>query len=147
MLLKLLGAVWNWWFRLPDKLRFLLVGGFNATVSYILYVLMILWWGAQYYQMALMWSWIISSFSSFTTQKIFVFCTRGKWSKWIKEYIKCLGVWVTSYIINAVILELLVNGIKMNPYIGQIIATACTTITGYILMKYFAFNNKKSPLK
>ena len=35
---KLILAVWNFWFKLPEKIRFLLVGGFNAVVSYLMFV-------------------------------------------------------------------------------------------------------------
>ena len=143
-LIDIFWKIWNFWFKLPDKIRFLLVGGFNATVQYLLYVCFLFFGGEENYQKALIWSWIISSLSSFATQKIFVFCTKGKLIDWIKEYIKCLGVWVTSYIINAVILEILVNYFAVNPYFAQVIAVACTTITSYILLKYFAFGHKKS---
>lgn len=141
LILKVFWAVWHWWFRLPDKIRFVLVGGFNATVQYVLYVLLLWWWGENYYQAALIASWVLSTFSSFTTQKIFVFCTYGKWHDWIREYVKCLGVWVFAYVINAVVLEGLVTWAMINPYVAQIIAIACTTISSYILMKYFAFRH------
>ena len=141
-LVNIFWKIWNFWFALPDKLRFLLVGGFNATVQYLLYVCFLYFVNEEKYQTALILSWIISSVSSFATQKIFVFCTKGKFIDWVKEYIKCLGVWVTSYIINAVILEMLVNYGKINAYAAQIIAVACTTITSYILLKYFAFGHK-----
>lgn len=141
MLIKLFWTIWNLWFKLSDKIRFLLVGGFNACVQYALYALIIWLWDEQHYQVALILSWIISTLSSFTTQKVFVFCTRGKLKDWLKEYIKCLGVWVFAYIINAVILELLVNMVGLNPYIAQIVAIACTTVTSYIMMKYFAFKH------
>ena len=141
MLIKAFWTVWNWWFKLPDKIRFLLVGGFNACVQYALYALIIYFWGQQLYQTALILSWIISTLSSFTTQKIFVFCTRGNLKDWLREYVKCLGTWVLAYIINAVILELLVNLLKLNPYIAQIIAISCTTVTSYVMMKYFAFKH------
>ena len=141
MLIKAFWTVWNWWFKLPDKIRFLLVGGFNALVQYVLYVLLLWWWGDECYQTALIVSWIISTFSSFTTQKIFVFCTRGKWQEWVQEYIKCLGIWVVAYLINAFVLWLLVDFGRINPYGAQILAVACTTISSYILMKYFAFKH------
>ena len=131
--------IWNFWFSLPDKIRFVLVGGFNATVQYLLFALFLWLLGEQKYQFSLVLSWIISSLSSFATQKIFVFCTKGNLAKWIQEYIKCVGVWVTSYFINAVILDLLVRFAGISPYIAQIIAIACTTISSYILFKYFAF--------
>ncbi len=141
--IKIFWTIWNFWFKLPDKIRFLLVGGFNALVQYLIYISFLYFWSEDKYQTALILSWIISSFSSFATQKIFVFCTKGKFIDWIKEYIKCLGVWVVSYTINAVILEILVNYFVINPYLSQIIAITCTTISSYILFKYFAFRHKK----
>jgi putative flippase GtrA len=131
--------IWKWWFRWPDKLRFLCVGSFNALVSYLLYVFLVWCWGENKFQEALIVSWLLSTFSSFATQKIFVFCTKGKFKDWIREYIKCLGVWVISYIINAIVLEMLVKLCDFNVYGAQIIATANTTISSYVLMKYFAF--------
>ena len=143
-LINIFWKTWNFWFSLPDKIRFLLVGGFNATVQYLLYICFLYFGSEDKYQISLILSWIISSFSSFATQKIFVFCTKGKFIDWVKEYIKCIGVWIISYAINAIILEILVNYFAINPYLSQIIAIACTTITSYILFKYFAFKHKKN---
>lgn len=136
---RLFWKVWNFWFALPDKVRFLLVGGFNATIQYLLFVLFLWGFGEDKYQFSLVLSWVISSLSSFVTQKIFVFCTRGNILVWFKEYIKCIGVWIVSYFINAFVLEILVSWVGLNPYIGQILAIACTTVSSYILFKYFAF--------
>ena len=145
--IKIFCKIWNFWFTLPDKIRFLLVGGFNASVQYLLYVCFLFFGGEQNFQSALILSWIVSTFSSFTTQKIFVFCTKGTFLDWVKEYVKCLGVWVLSYVINAIVLELLVTYCKMNVYIAQVIGVACTTITSYILLKYFAFRIRKKGRK
>ena len=139
LFLQIFWAVWNWWFRLPDKLRFLLVGGFNATVAYCLYALLLWIWGDSHYMAALNWSWILSSISSFICQKIFVFCTKGRPLDWLKEYLKCLATWLVSYVINAVVLWALVSRAGMNPYLAQIIAVACTTVSSYCFMKYFVF--------
>ena len=133
--------VWRFWFALPDKVRFVLVGGFNATVQYALDVLILLIWGESIYQTALVASWILSTFSSFATQKVFVFCTKGNLSVWIREYIKCLGVWVVSYGINAGLLGLFVQICGINAYAAQILAIACTTVSSYLLFKYFAFKH------
>ena len=67
-LLKVFWTLWHFWFKLPDKVRFVLVGGFNACVQYVLYVLFLWMMGKAYYQAALVLSWILSTFSSFTTQ-------------------------------------------------------------------------------
>lgn len=141
ILIKLFWRIWNFWFTLPDKLRFVLVGGFNATVQYLLYIVFLLLLGEQKYQFSLISSWVLSTFSSFTTQKIFVFCTRGTFRQWYKEYVKCLGVWVIAYFINAVILDVLVKYVSINVYPAQIIAIVCTTVSSYILFKYFAFKH------
>ena len=141
LIVNLFWKIWRFWFALPDKVRFVLVGGFNATVQYALYVLILLIWGEDFYQTALIASWVLSTFSSFATQKIFVFCTRGNFSVWVKEYVKCLGVWVVSYAINAGLLGLFVQVCSINAYAAQILAIACTTVSSYLLFKYFAFKH------
>ena len=143
LFLRVFWGVWNWWFRLPDKIRFLLVGGFNATVHYSIYALLLWLWGETHYMAALNWSWIISSVSSFICQKVFVFCTKGRLIDWLKEYVKCLATWLISYLINAFVLWLLVDVFNMNPYIAQIIGVACTTVSSYCFMKYFVFRKNK----
>ena len=142
LLINTFWKIWNFWFQLPDKLRFVLVGGFNATVQYLLYILFLYLMGEEKYQIALLLSWIISSFSSFATQKIFVFCTKGNFKIWLKEYSKCVGVWIIAYFINAVILDMLIKFANINAYIAQILAIICTTVSSYILFKYFAFKQQ-----
>ena len=56
------------WFNISDKIRFLLVGGFNAGVSYLMYSAFCIILGETSYQTALAIAWIISSVVSFTTQ-------------------------------------------------------------------------------
>ncbi len=137
--IKAFWAVWNFWFKLPDKIRFLLVGGFNATVSYLMYIGFVLLLGENRYWLSMTLSWVLSSFISFTTQKIFVFCTRGKLADWVREYVKCVGVWIVAYGINTVMLEVFVRALELNVYLAQLLAVFCTTISSYILFKYFAF--------
>ncbi len=127
------------WCSLPDKIRFLLVGGFNAAFSYVIFAAAIHIIGQEYYQLCVALQWIISSFFSFTNQKIFVFCTKGNW---IKEYFKCCTSWVISYIFNALILEFIVRFISKNVYIGQIVSILLASIITYVLFKYFAFRHK-----
>jgi len=37
---ELINKFFNSWFKLPDKVRFILVGGFNAIVSFVIFVLL-----------------------------------------------------------------------------------------------------------
>lgn len=128
--------VWNTWFKIPEKLRFLLVGGFNTVISYFMFLVFTLILGNQRYQICLVFAWIVSSVISFSTQKIFVFCTRGQW---LMEYYKCCMSWMIAYLINAGILEISVRCLRLTPYIGQFLSLLITTVVTYILFKKFAF--------
>lgn len=128
--------VLNIWYKFPQKLRFLLVGGFNTLVSYAFFASFIFILGDQRYQLCLVLAWVLSSFSSFAMQKIFVFCTKGKWCR---EYFRCCVCWVFGYVINAVILEAAVNWGGWNVYPAQAAVIVVTTVVTYLLFKNFAF--------
>ncbi len=130
----------EYWFKLSDKIRFLIVGGFNAGVSYIIYSAICLILGESAYQIALALAWAISSVVSFTTQKFLVFKGNGNW---MKEYIKCCATWFFSYLINAGLLEFIVKVLHLNVFIAQIIATLSAAVFTYFLFKKFAFRIKK----
>lgn len=129
----------KFWFSLSDKIRFLVIGGFNAGVSYLLYSLFCLVWGEGIYQIALALAWAISSVVSFTTQKFLVFESRGNW---LREYAKCCTTWFFSYLINAGLLEFTVKILGLNVFIAQIIATLAAAVFTYCLFKKFAFRHK-----
>ena len=130
----------NFWFNISDKIRFLLVGGFNASVSYVIFSLICLIVGEQYYQASLATSWILSSVISFTTQRCFVFNVEGNL---FKQYCKCCTTWVFSYLINATLLEIFVQRIGLNVYLAQILATLACAIFTYVLLKTFACRRSK----
>ena len=130
----------EYWFKLSDKIRFLIVGGFNAGVSYIIYSAICLILGESAYQIALALAWAISSVVSFTTQKFLVFKGNGNW---MKEYIECCATGFFSDLINAGLLEFIVKVLHLNVFIAQIIATLSAAVFTYILFKKFAFRIKK----
>ena len=138
-MLIILSNIKTFWFSLSDKIRFVLIGGFNALVSYAIFSTFCLVFGDKIYQIALALSWFLSSTVSFFTQKYLVFNVEGNF---IKQYCKCLTTWVFSYLINAIVLELLVKKLCLNVYLGQFIATFTCAIFTYILFKKFAFCKK-----
>ena len=131
----------DFWFKLSDKIRFLVVGGFNAGVSYLIYSAFCLILGETAYQIALALAWTISSVISYTTQKFLVFKGKGNW---VKEYLKCCTTWFFSYLINAGLLELIVKILHLNVFIAQIVATLAAAIFTYIFFKKFAFKTAKN---
>ena len=129
--------IFNLWMRFPQKIRFLLVGGYNTVFSYALYVLFV-YMGLNA-QLALFFSFLISSLNSYFTQKFYVFNTKGNY---FKEYTKCLITWFGSYLLNAVILACLMKFLNLNPYLAEFVALVLITIYSYIVLKYFAFKQK-----
>ena len=126
--------LFHFWMRFPEKLRYLLVGGYNTVVSYALYALFLWSWGHP--QWALFLSFLIASINSYWTQKIYVFNTKGNV---LKEYIRCLFSWGVSYLLNALLLEGFL-WLKWNEYWAQLVALALVTINSYLMLKYIYFN-------
>ena len=129
--------LFHFWMRFPEKIRYLLVGGYNTVVSYALYALFV--WMGVHPQWALFWSFLVSSINSYWTQKIYVFNTRGNVAQ---EYIKCLFSWGISYLLNTALLAGFL-ALKWNPYFAQFVALALVTINSYLMLKYIAFQNHK----
>ena len=130
----------DFWFNLDDKIRYLIVGSFNAGVCYLMYSIICLLLGDGIYQIALAISWFLSSAISFTMQRTFVFEGKGVW---YKEYAKCCVTWFFSYLINAGLLEFTVKYLHMNVFIAQLISNFTAAIFTYILFKTFAFRKKQ----
>ena len=129
----------NFWFSLDDKIRYLIVGSFNAGVCYLIYSLTCLIMGDSIYQIALALAWFLSSAISFTMQRNFVFEGKGVW---YKEYLKCCITWVFSYLINAGLLEFTVKICGMNVYLAQLISNFTAAVFTYIVFKKFAFRKQ-----
>lgn len=125
--------IYNLWMRLPEKLRYLLVGGYNTVVSYVLYALFVMAGMAP--QGALLLAFLVSSVNGYWTQKIYVFGTKGNY---LAEYGRCLGAWGISYAMNAVLLEG-VLWLGWNALLAQGVALGIVTVNSYLMLKYLAF--------
>ena len=105
------------WFKISEKLRFLLVGSFNAGFSYLIYSSICFFINESLYQYALATAWIITSITSFFTQRFLVFNVKGNL---FKQYLKCCITWFFSYLINAFLLEILVQNMSGQEKISSI---------------------------
>lgn len=127
------------WFYFPEKIRFLIIGTFNAGFSYLIYSGICHFCGENLYQYALVVAWVLTSITSFLTQKFLVFNVKGNL---VKQYLKCCLTWFFSYIINAFLLEILVQKVGLNVYIAQVLATCASAVFNYAMFKVFAFRKK-----
>ena len=137
--MSLFVKIWNLWFCFNQKIRFLLVGGFNTVVSYILFLAFIWLLTPAHYQAALLWSWFFSSFTSYLAQKFFVWRTAGNY---FHEYCRCLLTWSFAYLINALLLWFFVEKILWPAWLGQAVSICAVTFFTFVLFKYFAFARK-----
>ena len=113
------------WFKLDDKIRFLLIGCVNAGLSYLLFVLFIFLLGEPKHQLCVVLQWTVSSVFSYFNQKFFVFGTKGNY--W-REYIKCCSTWAISYFLNVIILEIMLRLVK-NIFISQFVSLVLVSIS------------------
>lgn len=147
-LIKLYLWAENIWFELPQKLRFLLVGGFNTVFAYSILAL-IYWLFASinansergFSQVivanaALFVQYVISINVSFLTMRYYVFHSRENWKR---EFIKAWSVYLFLYLINSPILSFLMLFVGLQPLVAQAVYLVFSTIVTFLLHKYYSF--------
>ena len=138
-LYRLYFKVEHMWFKfVPEKLRYLLVGGFNTVFAYLVFVLLLQILRMPYL-LALTVQYFITVNVSIATMRYYVFQSKGDI---IKEFIKAWGVYIGVFLINSVGLSFLVEVCKIEPVWAQAIYLIFSTILTYILHKYFSFHKK-----
>lgn len=128
------------WFKINQKIRFLLVGGFNTVFAYGVFVGLYQLAGLNY-NLALITQYFITVNVSIFTMRYYVFQSHGNLKT---EYVKAGSVYVGMYFFNAFALNFFVIVLNLGPVIGQALYLVVSTIITYILHKYFSFRNKKA---
>jgi putative flippase GtrA len=130
----------------PQFIRYLLVGGFNTAFGYSLFAL--LNWsftslGSYSYMYAAVLSNLIAITVAFLGYKWFVFKTRGNY---LREWVRCLGVYGSSVAIGLVGLPILVTILRSHlqrpaqaPYLAAAILTVITVIFSFLGHKNISF--------
>ena len=151
MVVKLYKRVEKIWFRLNQKIRFLLVGGFNTATAFVIYYLF-LYISAGREQLSLFLMNLININISIATMRYYVFQGTGPL---LKEYTKAFSSYIVLYFINMGLLAFFVSIIKIQsslpsnnillqiPNLDKAIAQICcviiiTCIT-FFIHKYFSF--------
>lgn len=142
----------NLWFSFPEKLRFLLVGGFNTVFAWS--VLTCLDWLFNQINDAASWGfseisvanaalvvqYIITINFSFMTMRYYVFRSHGNI---YKEWIKAWSVYIFIYLINAPSMSFLMWAFGLKAWQAQGIYLIFSTIITFILHKYYSFRQQK----
>ena len=129
--------IFKLWFALNEKLRLILVGGYNTSFAYIIFVLSNYFFkNSLHYLLILVISHLISVLNSFFTFRFFVF--RSQKNLW-QEYIKVNIVYLGYLICNSIMLFCLKEIFGINILISQLICVISLTIAVYIIHKNFSF--------
>ena len=136
------------WFRLPQKLRFLLVGGFNTVFAYFVLNGLNLFFGAilgdilskiVVANLALVIQYILTINVSFMTMRYYVFQSHGNWHK---EWLKAWSVYIFLYLINAPILTFMMVVLGWSTWLAQGVYLIFSTIITFLLHKYYSFRKR-----
>ncbi len=130
----------NIWFMINQKIRFLLVGGFNTVLAYAVFAVLYQLMGLDY-NISLITQYFITVNVSFLTMRYYVFQSHGNLKK---EYVKALSVYVGMYFFNAFALNFFVVILALNPLLGQALYLIISTILTFLLHKYFSFRQSKT---
>lgn len=141
----------NIWFKLNQKIRFLLVGGFNTALSFLIY------YGFLYVtngkeQLSLFLMNLININVSIATMRYYVFQSHGNF---YKEYAKAFSSYIVLYFVNTALLAFFVRVIRiqqtlpadsflqevpnLNKAIAQLCCICIITIITFFVHKYFSF--------
>ena len=152
LIVKLYKWAENLWFSFPEKLRFLLVGGFNTVLAWS--VLTALDWLFTQVNNGCGWNlpkiWVanaalvvqyaITINISFLTMRYYVFRSHGEfWKEWAKTW----SVYIFIYLINAPTMSFLMWAFGLEAWQAQGIYLVFSTVLTFILHKYYSFRQKK----
>lgn len=126
-----------------EKVRYLLVGGYNTAFGYILFVLLLmLFKGQAHYLILLIISHVVSVTNAFLSYKFLVFKTR---EPWLPEFFKFNMVYLGVLLINLIALPIMVNFLVIRPAIAQAWFVVITVIISYLGHKRFSFKPQGKP--
>lgn len=142
------------WFKLNQKIRFLLVGGFNTALSFLIY------YGFLYVtsgkeQLSLFLMNLININISIVTMRYYVFQSHGNF---YKEYAKAFSSYIVLYFVNIALLAFFVRVIRirqtlsadsflqevpnLNKAIAQLCCICIITVITFFVHKYFSFRKE-----
>lgn len=127
------------WFKINQKIRFLLVGGFNTLFSLLLFSTGIKFSGFSY-GVVLTATYFISINLSIISMRWLVFCGKGNL---LKEYTKAWGVYLSMLLLNYLSLWLMIEKFELNAIIAQLIYTIVSTVLIFYIHRNVTFRNRE----
>lgn len=124
-----------WFEKLPQKLRFLLVGGMNTFLAYLIFSALYFLLDRRY-GLAVTLQYVLSINISILTMRYYVFRSHGPF---LKEYAKAAGVYAYMLLFNFLWLWVFVETLKVHALLSQALYLTVSTVITFFLHKYFSF--------
>ncbi|MDR1476924.1 MAG: GtrA family protein [Rickettsiales bacterium] len=121
-----------WFARVPQKLRYLLVGGFNTCAAYAIFASLYMWIGGHAAAVSIQYA--VSINISVATMRYYVF--RGRGSFWY-EYRRAVGVYLVMLGFNYLWIWAARGAIPA--LLSQALYIIVETVAVYFLHKNFSF--------
>ena len=123
-----------------QKARYLITGGYNTVLGYLLFVLIFYYFSStvnHYFLLGI--CHLIGTIHNFFSYSTFVF--KPKVTA-LNNYMKFNLVYLFTFLLNLILFTLLTKVMNWNLYFSQALIICFIAVVGYILNKYFSFSNK-----
>lgn len=132
---------WGWrlFLALPEKIRFILMGGFNVAAAYAVFFVLFLWLGHSTSHLILvMVAHVIGTTISYTTFKCCVFRTKGNI---LREYAKSWVVSLVNLVMNLALIYILVDVYDLRVLPSQAFILLVIAFLSYMGHKHYSFKS------
>lgn len=131
---------WGRSLLMSERLRFLVVGGWNTLVGYLVFLACHAWVGGKIGPlMTLILSYLIAVPHSFATQRWLVFKAQGAIGR---QFLRFLLANSSIFVANMVLLPLTVRLVEADPRIVQGVLVVLLTVASYLAHKHFSFTDR-----
>ena len=135
---RALGPPVRFYFRHPEQVLYLVVGGWNTVFGYGIWaVLQYLLGGYLHYLVIVLLAWPIAVLNAYVCYRHFVFRSRGSV---LRELPRFSLVYVLALIVNLALLPVALSVLPFNIYGIQALFTAVVVGCSYLAHKYYSFH-------
>jgi putative flippase GtrA len=122
-----------------EKIRYLIIGGYNTFIGYGIFALLWMLFGHSLHYTAILFiSHVVSVANAFFCHRFIVFRKEGSvWVDFMRFNLVYLGALVFSMLALPVLIELL----NLHPLIAQAVLVIVTALVSYFLHGKFSFKN------
>lgn len=124
-----------------ERARFVIVGGVNTAVAYILFLLFEVVFDGRYL-LSLLAAYLVATLLAFALHRRFTFGVTGRESV-IIDFLRFESVYVVMFLVNAGLLAALVDGAGWASSFAQAVSTIVITVMSYLGHKYFSFRRRE----